>query len=136
MVFVPSTAKVFAALMPSKREVGLSGEEKATFFLKKNGYRILGRNVRNYYGEIDIVAQEGGVICFVEVRSRVQPCRREEALVSIGPRKQRKLSQAASCYLREKSCWDQRARFDVVVLSGEDGFLLLKDAFPVAAPYG
>jgi len=50
--------------------VGKRGEELACALLKKRGYRILERNARGRYGEIDIVAQRKGCTAFVEVRTR------------------------------------------------------------------
>ena len=48
---------------------GKSGEEKAASYLKRQGYRIIERNYRTRLGEIDIIADCKGCICFVEVRS-------------------------------------------------------------------
>lgn len=49
--------------------VGDTGEDLAVKFLEKKGYSILGRNVREKIGEIDIVAKIGGLLVFVEVKS-------------------------------------------------------------------
>ncbi len=47
----------------------LEGEERAAEILKKSGYKILQRNYRSKYGEIDIIAYDRCVIVFVEVKS-------------------------------------------------------------------
>jgi len=52
-----------------KDRLGRLGEEKACLFLKKKGYRIIQRNWRSRFGEIDIVAAKAGVYIFVEVKS-------------------------------------------------------------------
>lgn len=49
--------------------IGKIGEELAVQYLKKHGYRILERNYRKKWGELDIVAQKGHVLHFVEVKS-------------------------------------------------------------------
>jgi putative endonuclease len=53
-----------------KRETGQMGEELACKALKQKGYRILERNYRCRYGEIDVVARKGDYLVFVEVRSK------------------------------------------------------------------
>lgn len=49
---------------------GKRGEQAALKFLKRKGYKILGKNFRSRFGEIDIVAQEAEVLVFVEVKTR------------------------------------------------------------------
>lgn len=57
--------------MPSKRkETGAIGEKLAADFLKKRGYKIIQRNFRCREGEIDIIAQKGEYLVFVEVRTK------------------------------------------------------------------
>ncbi len=125
--------------MESKRNTGRTGEDRACEFLKKNGYAIIERNFRNKFGEIDIVAREKGVVCFVEVRTRKGFEKHSEAFESVDWRKQKRLSRLAVSFLKNKDWWGQRARFDVVSVSlGEgpgldtDSVVLLKDAFPVS----
>jgi putative endonuclease len=52
--------------MSNKRPLGQRGEEIARKALEKGGYRILEKNFSCRHGEIDIIAEEKGVICFVE----------------------------------------------------------------------
>ncbi len=52
-----------------KKEIGAWGEEMAADWLAERGYQIVARNVRTPYGEIDIVAQQGDVTIFVEVKT-------------------------------------------------------------------
>lgn len=54
---------------PSKGDVGMLGEALAERYLKDQGYRILERNYRKPWGEIDIIAQRGGALHFVEVKA-------------------------------------------------------------------
>jgi len=55
--------------MSKHQKIGSLGEEIATMFLVKNGYRILERNFRRSWGELDIVAEKSGILHFVEVKS-------------------------------------------------------------------
>jgi putative endonuclease len=56
--------------MPSERTLlGYQAEELACQYLKDNGYAILDRNWRRPWGELDIVAEQSGVIHFVEVKA-------------------------------------------------------------------
>ena len=128
--------------MKSKRDIGKIGEEKAAAFLERNGYTILERNFRNRFGEIDIVARDKGVICFIEVRTRRGSLKHSLAFESIGRLKQQRLSKLAVSFLKESHGWGKRARFDVISVSlSEDSdtesrqIILLKDAFPVTEKF-
>ena len=99
------------------RDLGDEGELLAVRHLKRLGYRILVRNYRCPLGEIDIIARHGGVLVFVEVKSRgagdsVSP---KQALT---PAKQHKLSQVAWYYLQKHKLTEANSRFDVVAIRG------------------
>ncbi|MCH8158067.1 MAG: YraN family protein, partial [Nitrospinae bacterium] len=49
---------------------GKAGEKAAVAFLKKQGYRILKKNFRTAVGEIDIIAEQGRTVVFIEVKTR------------------------------------------------------------------
>lgn len=53
----------------SNIKTGATGEELACEYLKNNGYAIIERNFRRYYGEIDIIAKKDGVLVFFEVKA-------------------------------------------------------------------
>lgn len=53
-----------------KKNIGKRGENLACSYLRKRGYKILDRNFRTIFGEIDIVAKFKGMIVFVEVKTR------------------------------------------------------------------
>lgn len=53
-----------------RKRIGAAGEELAADYLSQKGYRILDRNVRTPYGEIDLIAGMDGVTVFVEVKTR------------------------------------------------------------------
>jgi putative endonuclease len=91
---------------------GDDAEERAVRHLSDRGLVIVGRNVRCGRGELDVVARDGDVIVFVEVRRRAT---RVDALESIGPRKQQVIARSASWWLARHAP-AARARFDVVVV--------------------
>jgi len=105
----------------AKDEFGRWGEKLASRFLKRQGYRVLARNVALPVGELDIVAREGEELVFVEVKTR----RSEEfggPLGAVGAAKQRKIIQAARCYLAAHRLGECPCRFDVVgVTRGKEG---------------
>ena len=54
----------------ARRDLGVWGEKKAIDYLIERGYKILAKNVRTLYGEIDVVAQKNEIYVFVEVKTR------------------------------------------------------------------
>lgn len=78
------------------RAFGLRAETLATLWLRAQWFRILDRNYRVQGGEIDIVAQRGRLIVFVEVKARADL---ETALLAITPQKQRRIQRAAHHWL-------------------------------------
>lgn len=50
--------------------IGKKGEDLAALFLKKKGYKIIERNFRKSYGEIDIIAVKDNILVFIEVKTR------------------------------------------------------------------
>jgi putative endonuclease len=104
---------------PRRVETGRGGEEIATRHLEERGLTILERNVRFRDGEIDVVAEEGPVLVFVEVRRR----RAEEtgtAAESVTGRKRARIVRAARRWLAGHPRQAARpVRFDVVAVDGE-----------------
>ena len=93
------------------RAVGTWGEAQAAAYLRKKGYHLLAHSYHCRFGEIDLIAQKGKMICFVEVKTRSNLSMglpREYVTAS----KQEKLRKTAACYLAEKEL-DLPARFDV-----------------------
>ena len=95
-----------------KKERGARGEEAAAQHLAQNGYAILARNYRVRWGEIDIVAEKDGMLCFVEVKTRASD-RFGEPREAVGHRKRQHLRLAAESYLAEHP-WEGPMRFDVI----------------------
>ncbi len=110
---------------------GAEGEKHAALFLVKRGYRILEQNYRTTFGEIDIIAHDGDVLVFIEVKSR-SGTQFGLPQSAVDTRKQTKISQVALAYLKEKKLSDVDCRFDVVaVLKEGDAFevVLFQNAF-------
>ena len=114
-----------------KLKFGKDSESRAVSFLKSKGYKILKRNYKTKFSEIDIIAEDQGVICFVEVKARHTNLFGEPS-EAISIVKQRKIAKAAICYLRENNLLESLARFDVVSLLHTKDLPevdLIKDAF-------
>jgi putative endonuclease len=82
----------------SRRALGAAGERLAAAYLTRAGYRIVERNWRCAFGELDLVASLGATLVFVEVRTRRGPTfgSPEESLT---PRKRARLARLADAYL-------------------------------------
>lgn len=113
-------------------KLGDKGEGLAEKFLRKNGYRIRERNYRTRIGEIDIIADDGDTLVFVEVKTRESiACGLPfEAVTSV---KKRKIAGSALLYLKRLKEVPP-CRFDVVSIYYDNGrpeFELIRDAFEV-----
>ena len=99
--------------MRDKDRLGKAGERAAAKFLKRQGYRILHRNVKSTYGELDIVALEGGDLVFVEVKTRTdeEMGAPEEAITRS---KRAHIIRSALAYVQSRKAEDMPMRFDVV----------------------
>ncbi|MFQ6001394.1 MAG: YraN family protein [Anaerolineae bacterium] len=98
-----------------RRSLGRRGEELAASYLEKEGYLILQRNYRSGAGEMDIVAQDGDCLVFVEVRARST---REYGTPeeSITPSKAQRLIKVAQGYLQEQGDSAREWRIDLVAI--------------------
>lgn len=100
-------------------QVGRWGEKQAERFLKKSGYKILGRRVRvGRHDEIDLIAKDGETMVFVEVKTRKNENYGRPA-VAVGREKRRRLSRAAVSFLKKKTSRPPYIRFDVIEVIGE-----------------
>ena len=113
--------------MPSSpaTELGKLGEAYAAAYLEQLGYRLVaanftlpvGRNLRDAVvtAEIDLVAYEGEILCFVEVKTRASDSFAVPQ-VNVDLRKRRQISRAARAYRRMLGIEDQPYRYDVVTV--------------------
>ncbi len=113
--------------MESTIEVGASAEHLAAELLVQRGYRIVERNFRCGSGELDIVARDGEVLCFIEVRSRSN-ADHGHAVEAVDRKKQRQVARVAMHYIGLRNPQFDRSRFDVVAVTGDD-VLLIQDAW-------
>lgn len=100
----------------NNRAAGKSAEDLAADFLSEKGMRIVKRNFHfGRVGEIDIIAEDGQTLVFVEVKARSSTLygTPEEAIT---PAKQRAIRKVAQGYLYTHSITDRECRFDVVVI--------------------
>lgn len=99
--------------MDERRRRGDRGEAAVAAALERRGYRVLERQVRCRWGEIDLIARDpAGVLCFVEVKSRAGT-RFSAPREAVTPAKQRRLRSAAEWYLARTGLEDPPCRFDV-----------------------
>jgi putative endonuclease len=110
---------------------GQTAENQAARHLKRQGYRIVIRNYRTPVGEIDIIAQQGNSLVFVEVKAR-RSDRFGNPKMAVTRRKQGQISRAALWYLKETGQMQVPARFDVVAITEREGrpvFEIVRNAF-------
>src|SRR4051794_350019 len=99
-----------------RRWFGSRAERAAASFLQSRGLRVLAKNVRLTQGELDLVALDGDVIVFAEVRSTecgdvLRPAASVDAI------KQKKLSELAVAFLQKHRLLGRTARFDIIAVS-------------------
>jgi putative endonuclease len=120
-------------------QLGARGEKMACAFLRRRDYKILYRNFRaRRGGEVDIVCRDGDTLVFVEVKTRT----REDfgrPVEAVNAAKRKLISRGALAWLQLLDNPDIPVRFDVVEIvladGGQPSFELIRDAFPLSAPY-
>ena len=100
-----------------KNTYGKRSEIIASDFLKKKGYKIIELNYKNKIGEIDIIAQDGEYLVFVEVKARFTQGF-GNPLEAINLKKQQKIRNVASIYLMQKKKLEKHVRFDAISIIG------------------
>ena len=117
------------------KNLGNAGENFAARYLEQHGYKILEKNFRVRSAEIDIIAQIGDVIVFVEVKTRSNT-RHGLPAEAVNFRKQKKIIEAASVFLQDEKYFDSPCRFDVIEIYS-DGIKFtarhIENAFEVSA---
>jgi putative endonuclease len=118
----------------ARRQLGREGESRAERFLRSRGYRIVARNVRTPSGELDLIAEDGAVLVFVEVKAR-QTDAFGGVLYAVDRRKQARIIKQAAQYLARHRVRGRLCRFDVVLLQSSTGpdsaIELIQNAFEV-----
>ncbi len=104
--------------MNARQQFGRAAEEAAARHLTRNGWTLLGRNVRIGRGELDLIARRGPVLAFVEVKAR-RTARFGSPEDAVDGRKRRKVARLAELWLSVRP-WALRGvtdvRFDIVAV--------------------
>lgn len=100
--------------------LGNLAEDFAVGFLQEKGYKIVNRNFRSRFGEIDIIAEESGILVFVEVKARWSQ-KFGSPVEAVTPQKLYKIKKTADYYALINSKTNQKMRIDVVALEMNKG---------------
>ena len=112
-----------------RRALGKVAEEAAVLFLQEKGIRILERNFRSYYGEIDILAVQEETLLVIEVKMRSGKKYGTPA-EAVDLRKQRKICHTFNYYrMKKKLTDDRKVRFDVIEVNRDFKCHWIKNAF-------
>ena len=104
--------------MNHNQRIGKWGEDTATRCLTERGYEVIARNIRTPYGEIDIIAKQGDITIFVEVKTRTSN-KMGLPEESITPRKREHMLAAADHYAAENEI--DHWQIDVIAIEGKPG---------------
>ncbi len=105
--------------MQNNRAIGSEYEQIAGKYLEQQGYRILCYNYRCPMGEIDMIAMDGDVLVFVEVKYR-KNLTKGSPLEAVNVKKQKVISKCANYYITGKKLHGSACRFDVIGIVGRD----------------
>ncbi|MDE7439804.1 MAG: YraN family protein [Clostridia bacterium] len=100
------------------KKLGAQGEKQACRYLEKSGYKILESNYKNPFGEVDIIAQKGDTVAFIEVKTRLSENYGAPS-EAVNRKRRNKYIQAAKYYFYGKEI-DVTVRFDIIeIFRGE-----------------
>lgn len=99
--------------MEERKSFGNWGEDQATNYLSNHGYKIIARNYRCRYGEIDIIVSKAKELTFVEVKSR-KSLIFGQPIEAVTTRKQQRIKTTAHFFLQENNTPYKRFHFDVI----------------------
>jgi len=108
-----------------RRKIGERGENEASRYLEREGYRILERNWRCRTGEIDIIAVRDGILVFVEVKTRRNLAYGVPGY-AVTPEKRRHLLSASALYRHRFGLGGVLCRYDVIEILFLDGHPYLR----------
>ncbi len=110
----------------ANKALGKAGENKACAYLKKFGYKILERNYKSPVGEVDVIAQKGEVLAFIEVKTRLSDSYGIPS-EAVNFKRRQKYLNAAKYYFYGRPI-DCTVRFDIIeIYRGEVNHI--KNAF-------
>jgi putative endonuclease len=102
-------------LTQERLKLGELGEQLALKKVKRLGYKCIIRNYRCPLGEMDLIAQDGDTLVFIEIKTR-KARSISFAKEAVDAKKRRQISKVALFYLKANGCPDAKARFDVVAV--------------------
>src|SRR5262245_57043475 len=109
---------------------GRRSEIEGAAYLRSLGFRVVASGYRTRSGEVDLIAWDGDVLVFVEVKSRRSADPPEDV---VGLRKQRRIASAAGSYIAQYRLQQRSYRFDILAITARPDrkpeFRLLRDAF-------
>lgn len=98
--------------LTQRQLLGNRGENRACSYLKKQGYKILERNYKTPFGEVDIIAERDEVVAFIEVKTRSSD-RFGQPSEAVNKDRQRRYIESANYYFVNRAP-DVTVRFDII----------------------
>ena len=106
---------------------GHGAERRAAWWLRLKGYRVLAINWRSIAGEIDLIAQRGAVLAFIEVKQRID---HDTATLSLAPQQRTRLARAAGLFVAQRpELASLTLRFDLMAFGRMGRPVHMKDAW-------
>jgi len=107
--------------------LGLASEAAASAALERDGWTVLARRVRTEAGEVDLLAEQYGLLAIIEVKARPTLA---DAAAALAPRQQARLLAAAEIILAQHPDWGEAGvRFDVLLVDAAGRVRRIADAF-------
>lgn len=108
----------------ARQRIGQAAERHVAERLAATGWRVVERNARTRYGELDIVAMDGATLVFIEVKAgrATAAFGPERPILSVGPRKQLRVRRLATALMAERRDLPRyrEIRFDAVGVTFDD----------------
>ena len=106
-----------------RRRLGIRGEQLAAEHLVRRGFRILERNYRTRWGELDIIAFDGHTLAFVEVKTRRMSTWQTTPFEALRPAKQLQVRKMAGSWMieRRERPYADEVRFDAIGVTIDRG---------------
>lgn len=112
------------------QQIGQAGEQAAVDYLMCEGYALLACNLHTPKGELDIIAQHGDDLIFIEVKTRTSAVF-GPAAAAVNQAKQRHICAASAWYMQQNSLYGANVRYDVITVDAAKGMRVhhIKHAF-------
>ena len=95
------------------KDIGSFGEALARYYLISKGYKILNMNIRNKFGDIDIICKKNNLLIFCEIKSRYSNSF-GSPIESITCYKQKQIIKLSELYLISKKYYNFNVRYDII----------------------